>query len=197
MSPKKASKKKRQIVDTAVALFTKFGIRRVTIEEICRKAGASKMTFYKHFPNKIELLRHIWNGWFDEGYRLLDEVDATDIPFPEKLLKIIEFKAELVSRMSPEFIEEVLHADPELAAFVTEMRIRNYSRFMEFVAKAQARGDMRTMKPEFFLAVLDKLQEVAQNESLVKAYPDYTEFVREIHNFLFFGILPVEGRESR
>jgi AcrR family transcriptional regulator len=197
MSAKRISKKKQQIVEAALTLFTRFGIRRVTIEEICRKAGASKMTFYKHFPNKIELLRHIWNMWLDEGYRILEETEKMEISFREKLLKIIEFKADLVSRMSPEFIEEVLHADPELAEFITEMKIRNYSRFMEFVAKAQERGDMRKMKPEFFLAVLDKLQEVAGDEKITKAYPDYTEFVRELHNFLFFGILPFEDRESR
>jgi len=36
------SKKKEQIVQTASALLMKFGFRRITVEEICRKAGASK-----------------------------------------------------------------------------------------------------------------------------------------------------------
>jgi AcrR family transcriptional regulator len=34
-------------------LFWKHGFKRVTIEEVCREAGASKMTFYKFFENKI------------------------------------------------------------------------------------------------------------------------------------------------
>ena len=56
---KRGSKKKLQIVETAKDLFMRYGIRRVTIDEICRTAGASKMTFYKYFSNKIALLKEI------------------------------------------------------------------------------------------------------------------------------------------
>ena len=43
------------IFKTAKDLFWKYGIKRVSIEEICKEAKVSKMTFYKFFPNKIEL----------------------------------------------------------------------------------------------------------------------------------------------
>jgi hypothetical protein len=34
----------------------------VSVEELCREAGASKMTFYKYFANKAELIRdESWN----------------------------------------------------------------------------------------------------------------------------------------
>jgi len=42
------NQKYNQIIDTSKKLFWKYGIKRVTIEEICREAGVSKMTFYKH-----------------------------------------------------------------------------------------------------------------------------------------------------
>jgi AcrR family transcriptional regulator len=186
------SKKKRHIIETAAALFTKFGIRRVTVEEICREAGASKMTFYKYFPNKIELLKTIWSGWIDDAYRRLDELDAMDIPFAEKMLLIVEYKMELLSNIGPEMLEEVLHADPEIKDFVTDMRHRSLSRFMKFVADAQARGDMRRIRPEFVLAMMDKLQEVAGNYELRNLYASDLEFVREVNDFFFFGIMPVQ-----
>ena len=68
----KRSRKETQIVETAEDLFTNHGIRRVTVEEIWRRAGVSKMTFYKYFANKIELVRHLWNAWIDEAYERLD-----------------------------------------------------------------------------------------------------------------------------
>ncbi|HER43328.1 MAG TPA: TetR/AcrR family transcriptional regulator [Candidatus Eisenbacteria bacterium] len=187
----KGSKKMDHIIETATELFTRHGIRRITIEEICRAAGASKMTFYKYFDNKIDLLRHIWERWFDEGYRMLDEIDAMNIPFPEKMRRLIEYKMDLVSRMSPEFLGEVVHASPALAAFVEEMKAKNLSRFMAFVEKAQERGDMRVMKPEFFLAVMNAMQDIVHDDRLARLYPDRLEMIREVHNFIFFGILPV------
>jgi AcrR family transcriptional regulator len=193
----KGSRKMDRIIDTATELFTKHGIRRITIEEICRAAGASKMTFYKYFDNKIDLLHHIWERWFGEGYRVLDEIDAMDIPFSEKMQRLIEWKMNLVSSLSSEFLGEVLHASPELAAFIGEMKAKNISRFMAFVERAQSRGDMREMRPEFFLAVMNKMQDVVYDDTLARYYPDRLELIREVHNFLFFGILPVRDDQER
>jgi AcrR family transcriptional regulator len=185
-------KKQEHIVSAAAALFQRFGIRRVTVEEICREAGASKMTFYKYFPNKMELVKHIWNEWFDEGYRRLEEIDAMDIPFSTKLQKIIEYKSEQLAKMSPESMDELLHTDPELMTFFHTAQMKNLDLFMTFLKNAQARGDMRSMRPELILAVLDKLNEIARDENLITLYRDHVEFVREIQLFLFYGILPTK-----
>lgn len=193
---KKGSKKMSRIIETATELFTEHGIRRITVEEICRTAGVSKMTFYKYFDNKIDLLRHIWERWFDEGYRALDGIDAMEIPFAEKMRRLIEWKMDLVSGMSPAFLDEVIHAAPELAAFIEEMRAKNLSRFMAFVEKAQERGDMRSMKPEFFLAVMNKFLDIIDDGNITRLYPDRLELIREIHHFLFFGILPVHEEQE-
>jgi AcrR family transcriptional regulator len=190
------SKKKDRIIETATELFTRHGIRRITVEEICREAGASKMTFYKYFDNKIELLRHIWQNWFEEGYGKLEEIDTMEIPFKEKMRLLIGYKMELIERMSPEFISELLHAAPELAEFIQEMRDKNISLFMEFVKRAQARGDMRRMHPELFMTAMNKMQEVLSDEGLAKVYPDRLELIREVHSFLFFGILPAPGGQE-
>ena len=187
---KKGSRKMDRIIETATELFVQHGIRRITIEEICRTAGASKMTFYKYFDNKIDLLRHIWERWFDEGYQVLDEIDEMDIPFAEKMQRLIEWKMNLVSSLSPAFLDEILHTSPELAAFIGEMRVKNIARFMEFVEKAQERGDMRRMRPEFFLAVMNRMQDVIYDERLAGLYTDRLDLIRDVHNFLFFGILP-------
>jgi AcrR family transcriptional regulator len=190
------SRKRVRIVEKATELFKRHGIRRVTVEEICREAGASKMTFYKYFDNKIELLRHIWQNWFDEGYARLADIDAMDIPFKEKMCLLIEYKMTLVEEMSPEFVGEVIHAAPELAGFIAEMRNKNISLFMEFVEKAQERGDMRMMRPALFMAAMARMQELLADPDLEKSYPDRVELIREVLNFLFFGILPVPGERG-
>ncbi|WP_372931944.1 TetR/AcrR family transcriptional regulator, partial [Mariniphaga sediminis] len=62
MKENKKSKKYLEIMKTARELFWKHGFRRVTIQEICEKAGVSKMTFYKHFPNKIDLAKTVFTN---------------------------------------------------------------------------------------------------------------------------------------
>lgn len=76
--------KRSQIVRTAKRLFSRHGSRRVTVEELCREAGVSKVTFYKHFENKVDLVRTIRDEWLDEGFRKFDEINALDLPFPRR-----------------------------------------------------------------------------------------------------------------
>jgi len=196
-NPPKKSKKIGQIVETSETLFMRYGLKRVTVEEICQKANVSKMTFYKYFSNKIELVKHIWNNWLDEGYNMADKIDAMDIPFTEKVRMILEWKMDFLSRMSPEFIEEFIHFDPALKEFMEELYRKSYERFLRLVAEWQKKGDIRSeIRPEFLLAVFDKLEEMVRDDNLRKLYPNHVEFIRELNSFIFYGILPRAGSES-
>jgi AcrR family transcriptional regulator len=184
--PEKYSKKQQQLEVTAENLFNQHGIKRVTIEEICRKAGVSKMTFYKYFDNKMGLVKHIWDNWIEEGFNKLDEINAMDISFPEKIERMFEWKRAFTSKMSIEFIEDFLHIE----GGVEKVR----GRFFQFIIESQKKGDIRPeVRPEFIMAVLDKLYELARDENLIKKYPHFIEFNRELKDFLWYGLLPREG----
>ena len=186
----KKSKKREQIIETAKNLFMRHGIKRVSVAEICNKAGASKMTFYKYFSNKIELVEHIWRNLLEEGFNKLDEIDAMDIPLPEKIQLMFKWKQDFVANISDIFIEEILPINID----VEEYR----KRFMQFIVDAQKRGEVRPeIRPEFFIAVLDKLHELAFDEELIKRYPSFIEFNREIKDFFWFGIYARPDLESK
>ena len=186
----KKSKKREQIIETAKNLFMRHGIKRVSVAEICNTAEASKMTFYKYFSNKIELAEHIWRKLLEEGFNKLDEIDAMDIPLPEKIQLMFNWKQDFVANISDVFIEEILPINID----VEEYR----ERFMQFIVDAQKRGEVRPeIRPEFFIAVLDKLQELAFDEELVKSYSSFIDFNREIKDFLWFGIYARPDLESK
>ena len=191
------SRKQKQIVESAIALFTRHGIRRVTVEEICREAGASKMTFYRYFTNKIELVKHIWTGWFNGGIARLAEIKAMEVPFAEKVGLLLEYKMEFLSAVSPELVSDLLHRNPELEDFVQELRGRGRQAFCQFLVEAQEKGDMRAgVRPEFVMVVMDRLHDMADDPHLLSIYSDPVELIAEINNFLFYGILPPPEREA-
>jgi AcrR family transcriptional regulator len=51
-----AKDRKEQLVDTALRLFYKNGFHATGIDEILAAAGVAKMTLYKHFKSKNELI---------------------------------------------------------------------------------------------------------------------------------------------
>ena len=48
---------KEKIITEAIDLFSKFGFKSVTIDDIAEKMSVSKKTIYAHFPKKKLLLK--------------------------------------------------------------------------------------------------------------------------------------------
>lgn len=74
-----------QLVEASRGLFFKYGVKRVTVEEICEKANVSKMTFYKYFSDKMQLAELIRDELLNQGFAKYAEINARDISFPEKI----------------------------------------------------------------------------------------------------------------
>lgn len=191
------SAKVQAIIRTAEELFQRYGVRRVSTEEICRKASVSKMTFYKYFPNKEELFKLMLNRWFDESMEKFDEVKAMESPFMDKVRMILRLKEEFLSKLSNEFLEDYMNPEPELQAFMQEFYSKGMVLFIEFIKDAQKKGEVRPeMRPEFLIAVLNKMIELAKDTELMKLYPNVMDLSLEINNFFYCGIMPLVKPEN-
>jgi AcrR family transcriptional regulator len=176
------SKKREQIVRTAESLFSRFGAKRVTVEEICREAGVSKMTFYKYFPNKVELVLSIRDEWVGEGFRKFDEINAKDIPFPEKINLMTRWKVEFTSRVNAEFIRELASTDD-----IIEQVKRRY---LGNIKKAQEQGEVRSdIDPEFLWLVVEKLGELVKEERWKSVFSELSQYQQQLRTLLWYGLL--------
>jgi len=193
----KEPKKKNQIVEAAEKLFNQFGFKKVSVEEICQAADVSKMTFYKYFANKNELIKHLWQVMIDVSWAKLDQLEQQDIPFAEKVKMIIKMKEEATSQMGSAYIRDYLNMVPELMDFYNQIFGEVMTRFMKIIRKAQEKGEVRkSIRPEFFLAVINLMMELAKNEQLAAIYANYADFALEINNFLYYGLMPVPGKDN-
>lgn len=183
------SRKREQIIRTAESLFSRFGAKRVTVEEICREAGVSKMTFYKYFPNKVELVRRIRDNWIEEGFAKFDEIDAMDLPFPEKINLLTRWKVEFFSRINAEFIRELIAMD--------EVVEHAKHRYLNNITKAQKKGEIRSdIKPELLWMVTEKLFELTKEGKWKSVFSDYTQYQEQLRNLIFFGLLTRSGEKK-
>ena len=70
---KQPSPPRERILQAARELFYRDGIRAVGVETIAAAAGTNKMTLYRHFTSKDELVAAYLQGLADEGDALLEE----------------------------------------------------------------------------------------------------------------------------
>lgn len=179
------------LVKTAKELFYKFGIKRVTIEEICQTAGVSKMTFYKFFANKIELAKYLLVKIISEVEEKYNDIIESKISFQEKIRLIIELKLKETENISSEFVSDLLkYPHPALEKTYAQRRNEILARFVEFLADAQKAGDIRQdIDLQFILYILNRMVEMAADSTLIKIYDKPHDLIAETINFFFYGIL--------
>ena len=174
--------KKEQIIKTAERLFTRHGSKRVTVEEICQRAHVSKMTFYKHFANKIELVRYIRNLYVEEGFRKFDEIKALDIPFARKVDLMTRWKVDFGARLNSKFIREMVSIDDVVGDIKR--------RFLNNLVDARNAGEIRDdIDPEFLWLVTEKLSELVKEGSWKEVFSDFSDYQYQVRTLIFYGLL--------
>jgi AcrR family transcriptional regulator len=183
------SRKRDQLIQTGEALFVKHGMRRVTVEEICRQAGVSKPTFYKYFENKAALARRIVELWIKEVLQRIDEIEEAEAPFPEKMKQVLAMKQTIAARPGPEFLEDLIHLDIDLSHALR--------RVMRFLVEGQQHGDIRTdVRPEFLLAAFDILNRMHHDPRIRDLYKDTETLAADVFKLFYYGALSTGHREA-
>jgi AcrR family transcriptional regulator len=72
----KTARTKEQIFQAAIELFAERGVANVTVEQITKRAGVGKGTFYHHFRTKEGVIRYFGN---DQLRRLQEAIDRGEI----------------------------------------------------------------------------------------------------------------------
>lgn len=182
------------LLETGRKLFWKYGFKRVSIDEICREADVSKMTFYRCFENKTELAKTIYLKIINEGVEKFDAILEAETSAAEKLKQILLLKHEGTNDVSREFIADFYTSnDTGLKEFVEETTRTTWAGLISAFTKAQEKGLFRKdFKPEFLLYLTQIITPMFGNENLLKLYGSPQELIMEIANFFTYGISPHE-----
>ena len=183
--------KRQNVLKISKDLFWKYGIKRVTIEEICKEACVSKMTFYKFFQNKIELAKTILDEVMNTSLNKFEELINSEIPFSEKLEGIFLMKLEGTKNISVEFINDIYN-NPEsgLKKYMEEIQGKSFKKIVVFYKDSQNKGYIRKdIKIDFILNYSMQIMKMMENKSLVSQYENPQAFIMESMNFMFYGIL--------
>lgn len=186
------NQKLQQIYSIAKTMFMRHGFKRVSIEEICREASVSKMTFYKFFANKFDLLKFILEKITSETLAEYRDILKLNIPYAEKVTQMIQMKMKYADEISQEFFNDLYkNAEPELVAFWQQKTQEIMQLVLEDLKAAQAQGDVRAeIKPEFILYFLNHLFEMVKDDRLLQLYDSPQALINELTRFFFYGILP-------
>lgn len=98
-----------QILDAAASCVVAYGVDRVTLAEIARRAGVSRPTVYRRFPDTQSILAALLTA------RIVGVLDETGSQGPGRSA-LVDRMVEVAARLRhDEVIMAVLHSAPEVA----------------------------------------------------------------------------------
>lgn len=185
-----------KILFTARHLFFKYGINKVTIEEICKDAGVSKMTFYRLFKNKNELAEKVIEGIIEKGVKDYLEIMESNTPFPEKLNGLLELKYREIRNISEAFIKDLYSKNEAFFKKLKEAQLMQAERVRRDFSQAQKEGWINPeLSMDFILFMLNDLNEKMKDESLRMMYTHPSKLIMDLTQFFFNGISSPKGKE--
>lgn len=190
MNPDINNQKYKDILETAQRLFWKYGFKKVSIEEICREANVSKMTFYRFFKNKPELAKMVISVIMDNAMLGYSEIMKMDIPFSEKVTKQLILKHELTNEISKEFVMDIFSNDKlGLKEYWQDYADQFSNAILQDFKHAQEKGWIRKdLNLNFILYYQKKAIEMVYDPEINKMYGSLNELIMEVTNMFFFGI---------
>ncbi len=181
-APATPSPRRKDIIETAIRLFSAHGARRVTVEELCRDAGVSKVTFYRYFANKADLVRTIHDEWTEAAFDAFDEINARPIPFPAKIDLMTRWKMTAGARLGAAFIRELIDVEHT----VDEYKRRYIANHTGAQGTGELRGDVN---PELMWLFGEAISEMVHSGRWRAVTDDLGEFQRQVRTLLYYGFL--------
>ena len=90
--------KEEQIIEATRQLFTTYGYKRVSMDEIAKQANVTKKTVYSYFKSKEDLLKYFINDEIKKMKTIIENTENKDLPYftnvHNVIIRLIEYKNE-------------------------------------------------------------------------------------------------------
>lgn len=103
---------KERILDKAIELFFRYGIRTITMDDIARELGISKKTIYQHFQDKEDIIFEALQSHFNKEKCNAEEIRmAAPDPIAEVVMSSQQLR-QAISGMNPTLIFDIKRYHP-------------------------------------------------------------------------------------
>ncbi|WNJ19178.1 TetR/AcrR family transcriptional regulator [Pontibacter sp. G13] len=187
---------KQRILEYAASLFMRFGVRRVTMDDIAKDLGISKKTIYQYFKNKAAILTEASMAHFAEQRTQCSLITDASSNSIEELVKIFRWSLKTITRIPVGVIYDLRKYHPEVWGLLNDFKFHFVNgALIKALTKGQEDGLIRAeLNPQ----ILAKLR-IGQIDTSLDAhlFPDdvYDQIEVQTHMFEVFirGIVTEKG----
>ena len=187
-----------KILRASLGLFFKYGIKRVTMDDIAKELGMSKKTIYQFYKEKDDLVNQLCEIQLLDQERAFDEMSkqAND-PIHEIMLISIRMK-EMVQNINPVFFLDLQKFYP--TAFLRFQKFKEECAFKNILTNIKRGKEMGVYRADIDDEFTARLR-MAQTDMLM--FGNYFSYERIsftksselVHDMFAYGICTVKGHK--
>jgi AcrR family transcriptional regulator len=186
---------KEDIRKAAWELFSQFGVDKVSIADIARKAGVSQATIYNNFGSKDAIVREFVSGAVEHLMSRVQEVLTPEMLFREKMAAFIQFISEMMANGRPSAAESAIFSsldlqnDPEIKKIRAEAQEKMTKLMLGLIAEGKQQGQVNPELSDESLSIYFAVfMDVFSSPQLQRQYYQHPGLVQELGTLMIYGL---------
>jgi AcrR family transcriptional regulator len=187
-----------KILSASVELFSQYGFKTITMDDIARRAGISKKTLYQHFANKHEIVNEsvLWyKNHMTENCNVTIEGAENAL---EGMVQMLAFMDNMNKKINPMALLEMQRFYPEAYnTFRAQLATKDVSMIRENIEQGIKEGLYREDINADLMARfrLETSLMILQPNLLVHERSDLLSLTLEIGEHFLYGIMTPKGEK--
>jgi len=184
---RRREQKKQNILETALSLFMKYGVQKVSIAEIAKEADVSQVTIYNYFESKANLISIVFRFYVDQIWDEMKNLLTGDLPYKEKIQQFIAIKNFSVPSQNDKFFQDLLKDYATGKSYIEEVyQKEGLPLLMAFINEGKEKEHIdSSLSNEAILAYLHMFQEYMKRDDVAQNLLPISE---DLTKLFFYGI---------
>ena len=185
---RRREQKKMNILEAALTLFMEYGVQKISIAEIAKKANVSQVTIYNYFDSKHNLVREVFLYYVDQATDEFDQILNSPTSFPEKIKQLIFAKKEVANQIHEDFYQYLMKEYTTGVNYIEKMYVEQIiPRLIDLFNEGKKLGYVDpNVSNEAILFFIQAVHEYIQREDVYQKILPLTE---DIMRLMFYGIV--------
>lgn len=186
---RQSEKKYENLLDKAEELFWKYGYTSVSVDQIAKEAGISKMTIYKHFHSKEDLFIEVLMNNTERHINTLMEKLEEEYHTLDKIETMYSYMLEISSQLSPIFVKEVMDRANILTKIVAYKEKRTLEMWRHIVEDGIQKKEIRELDIDFISNLLLFMPTIFMKTDSYEDEAKRRKMFENLFDFMRYGLL--------
>ena len=189
---------RERILEESEMLFFRYGVRRVTMDDVAKALGMSKKTLYQYYSDKDELVAEATQAHLDRERIEFDKIFRNSENSIKSLFLISKCMRKSLSEINPSVLFDLKRFYPKSWEYWTEFKD-------QYIFKSIVENIKKGIEEEYFRSEVNaeilanlrvmEIQILFDRESFPSEKFNFMEVQMQLFNHFVYGITTEKGRK--